>query len=220
MTSIARDRRKPAKLAKMVERSGLSVAAFDALIERTLARADEVPTAIDTIARVARAQGLALMSHDDPTPEARRHFRALGCAIAEFPTTVAAAEEARDANEWTVFGAPNVLRGGSHTDCPSARDMVKEGLCGVLASDYFYPSLLLAPFVLDAEGIAPLAEAWPLVSEHPAAAVGLEDRGQLNPGMRADIVLVDATGPKPPRVVATLVAGRIIHLSEASRLGS
>lgn len=219
MTSIARDRRKPAKLAKMVERSGLSAAAFDALIERTLARAGEVPSAIDRLAREARTHGLALMSHDDPTPEARRHFRALGCAIAEFPTTVAAAEEARDANEWSVFGAPNVLRGGSHTDCPSARDMVEQGLCSVLASDYYYPSLLQAPFVLDAEGIAPLAEAWPLVSEHPAAAVGLEDRGQLNPGMRADIVLVDATGPNP-RVVATLVAGRIVHLSEAGRFGS
>ena len=90
-----------------------------------------------------------------------------------------------------MFGAPNVVRGGSHTGWTRASDMIAKGLCSVLASDYYYPAQLLAAFRLAADGVLPLAEAWQLISAAPARAAGLTDRGVLAAGQRADIILVD-----------------------------
>jgi alpha-D-ribose 1-methylphosphonate 5-triphosphate diphosphatase len=90
--------------------------------------------------------------------------------------------------------------------------MVLEGLCDVLASDYYYPSQLSAAFKLIREDALPLAQVWPLVSTNAAAAAGLADRGRIADGQRADLVLVDATG-RYPVAVATLTAGRLVHLA-------
>lgn len=218
MASTLRDLEKPAKLAKTIERSGLDVGDFRALVERTLGRSAEVPAAIETLAAAARSAGIVMMSHDDRSPADRQRFRQLGCSVAEFPTTIEAAEAAQDGNDWVVFGAPNVVRGGSHTGSPDAAAMVEAGLCNVLASDYYYPSLLAAPFLLADRGVLPLAEAWALVSEHAAAAIALPDRGQLNPGMRGDAVVVEHEPGGWPRVMATIVAGRIVHCSDAGRI--
>ena len=117
-----------------------------------------------------------------------------------------------------MFGAPNVVRGGSHTGWTKASDMIAKGLCSILASDYYYPAPILAAFRLAAEGVLPLADAWSLISAAPAQAAGLADRGVLAEGRRADIILVDDTIPMRPRVVAVLVAGHLVHLTEASRL--
>ena len=84
------------------------------------------------------------------------------------------------------------------------------GFCTVLASDYYYPAMLLAPFRLAEEGILALEDAWPLVSANPARAAGLADRGTLAEGARADILLVDPTGPVP-RPAAVLAAGRMLR---------
>ncbi|MBP0576067.1 phosphonate metabolism protein PhnM, partial [Mycobacterium tuberculosis] len=73
----------------------------------------------------------------------------------EFPTSEATAVAARAAGETVVCGAPNVVRGGSHTGFPAAADLVGKGLCTVLASDYYYPALLMAPFRLAADGVVP-----------------------------------------------------------------
>jgi len=112
------------------------------------------------------------------------------------------------------------VRGGSHTGWVGATEMVKRGLCSILASDYYYPSQLLAAFRLAADGVMPLAEAWRLVSASPAAAVGLRDRGRIEPGCRADILLVDDRSCERPKVVATVVAGRVVYLTDARRLAS
>ena len=69
--------------------------------------------------------------------------------------------------------------------------MVRAGLCTILASDYYYPALALAPFLLARRGAATFAEAWRLVSQAPAQALGLDDRGVIAPGRRADLVLVE-----------------------------
>jgi len=119
-----------------------------------------------------------------------------------------------------VFGAPNVVRGGSHTGWTKAADMIAKGLCSVLASDYYYPAPLLAPFRLAADGVLPLAKAWELVSSAPARATGLMDRGTLAEGQRADIVVVDDRGGLRPRMVAVIVAGRLVYLADADRLVS
>jgi alpha-D-ribose 1-methylphosphonate 5-triphosphate diphosphatase len=93
--------------------------------------------------------------------------------------------------------------------------MIGRGLCSVLASDYYYPAPLLAAFALCARGVLPLERAWMLVSQTPARAVELADRGEIAPGQRADLIVVDASEQDRPRVVATIVAGRIVHLAQA-----
>ncbi|OYW98863.1 MAG: hypothetical protein B7Z14_13610 [Bosea sp. 32-68-6] len=87
----------------------------------------------------------------------------------------------------------------------------------ILASDYYYPALALAPFLLARRGAASFAEAWALVSRAPAQALRLDDRGVIAPGKRADLVLVEE-GPHP-RIVATIAAGRLVHLADQRLLG-
>jgi alpha-D-ribose 1-methylphosphonate 5-triphosphate diphosphatase len=88
----------------------------------------------------------------------------------------------------------------------------------VLASDYYYPAQLLAAFRLVRDNVTSLERAWQLVSEAPARAAGLDDRGRIEQGQRADLILVDATEAQRPRIVGTIVAGRIVHWTEAGRL--
>jgi alpha-D-ribose 1-methylphosphonate 5-triphosphate diphosphatase len=207
------------KLAQMVERSGVTREEFLALVERVRRRANEVPGSIERIAQVAVANGVPLLSHDDESPDRRRWFRSLGCRLAEFPTTVETAQEAAAQGDDIVLGAPNVVRGGSHIGWIDAKDMVGRGLCSILASDYYYPAPLLAAFHLVAENVLPLHAAWALVSKTAAAAARLTDRGTIASGRRADLILVD-TQEQRPRVVATIVAGRIVHLVDADRIVS
>jgi alpha-D-ribose 1-methylphosphonate 5-triphosphate diphosphatase len=212
------DTTRPQKRGGMVVRTGLSDHEFDSLVERTAARADEVQPSIKRLAATARAAGVRMLSHDDESPLQRINYRALGIAVAEFPTNEATAREAITGGDLTVFGAPNVVRGGSHTGWTSAAAMVEKGLCSILASDYYYPSPLLAPFRLAADRIAPLNEAWSLVSRSPAIAAGLDDRGSLAAGKRADVILVDTSDALRPRVVAVIAHGDIVHLTDAHRL--
>ena len=211
-------RNKPRKRATMVERTGLSDEAFDRLVEKVLSRADEVPGSIARLAAIAREAKVRMLSHDDKTPAERKTFRAMGVAIAEFPVNEETAIEAAAGGDAIVFGAPNVVRGGSHTGWTKASDMIANELCSVLASDYYYPAPLLAPFRLAADGVLPLAKAWDLVSAAPARAAGLADRGILAEGHRADILLIDDRAAQRPRVVAVLVAGRLVQLTDADRL--
>ena len=109
-----------------------------------VARAHDVPASIDRLAEAARAAGVRMLSHDDQTPDMRARFRSHGVGIAEFPVNEQTAREAAQAGDFIVFGAPNVVRGGSHTGWTRASEMIEKGLCNVLASDYFYPAPLLA----------------------------------------------------------------------------
>ncbi|WGS01154.1 alpha-D-ribose 1-methylphosphonate 5-triphosphate diphosphatase [Bradyrhizobium sp. ISRA443] len=209
---------KPNKRNQLADRAGLSVEAINEMLDRVVARRPDVPTSIARLAAAARAAGIRMLSHDDSSPAMRREFRALGAAIAEFPINEETARDAAAAGDFIVFGAPNVVRGGSHTGWTKASDMIAKGLCSVLASDYYYPAQLLAAFRLAADGTLPLAKAWDLISSAPARAAGLDDRGVLATGRRADIVLVDDMMPLRPRIVAVIAAGRLVHLADASCL--
>ena len=145
-------------------------------------------------------------------------FRAQGVDIAEFPVNEETAREAAEAGDFIVFGAPNVVRGGSHTGWTKASDMIAKGLCSVLASDYYYPAQLLAAFRLAADGVLPLARSLEPDFGGAGAGRGLTDRGILAEGYRADIILVDDEVPLRPRIVAVIAAGRLVHLTDASRL--
>jgi alpha-D-ribose 1-methylphosphonate 5-triphosphate diphosphatase len=217
MEGTLKSRSRPEKIGKMVERTGLSHEDFMALVENVHSRKAEVPGSVERLARAAAAAGVPTLSHDDMTPQMRRWHRDLGVAIAEFPINEETAREAAADGEAIVFGAPNVVRGGSHTGCPAAEEMVRAGLCTILASDYYYPALPLAPFILAQRGAASFADAWTLVSRGPAEALGLHDRGTIAPGKRADLILV---APEPqPRIVATIAGGRLVHLADQRVLG-
>jgi alpha-D-ribose 1-methylphosphonate 5-triphosphate diphosphatase len=215
MTSVINSKNRAANIRRMAERSGVSHAQFEELMTRVHRHAPEVPGSIERLAAAARAAGVPLLSHDDMSPDQRRWYRALGCHATEFPITMETAQEAASAADDIIFGAPNVVRGGSHLGWTNAAEMVAHGLCSILASDYYYPAPLLAAFRLAATGVTPLERAWSLVSAAPARAMGLADRGTIAAGKRADLILVDAGDPARPRVAAAIVAGRPVYLSAA-----
>ena len=218
MDSTVASLARPQKRSRMVERTGLANEAFDRLVESVVSRASDVPASIARLAQAARAADIRMLSHDDESPAMRQGFRAQGVGIAEFPVNEETAREAADAGDFIVFGAPNVVRGGSHTGWTRASDMIAKGLCSVLASDYYYPAQLLAAFRLAADGVVPLAQAWDLVSAGPARATGLADRGVLAEGRRADILLVDDSVKLRPRLIAVFSGGKLVHLTDATRL--
>jgi len=218
MDGTVADMAKPRKRNRMVERTGLSSEDFDRLVDRVVSRAADVPACVSRLAAAARAAEVRMLSHDDATPSMRQEFRELGADIAEFPVNLETAQAAASHGDAIVFGAPNVVRGGSHTGWTKASDMIAMGLCSVLASDYYYPAQLLAAFRLVADGMLPLAQAWDLVSAGPARATGLLDRGLIAEGRRADILLVDDTVPLRPRLVAVIAGGKLAHLTDTTRL--
>jgi alpha-D-ribose 1-methylphosphonate 5-triphosphate diphosphatase len=145
----------------------------------------------DAIAERCAARGIAVASHDDATVEHVHEARQHGITVAEFPTTVAAAQASRDEGLAVLMGAPNVVRGGSHSGNVSARELAEKGLLDILSSDYVPFSLVQAAFHLDkvVEAIE-LPEAVALVTKRPAEVIGFEDRGEIAVGKRADLVRV------------------------------
>lgn len=200
--------------AKYSDRAGMKLEAFRALAEAVGARAAAVPAALARMAAAARAAGIPMASHDDDTIATRDGFRAEGARICEFPMAEEVGVAARAAGDAVVMGSPNVVRGKSHLGWASAARLAEAEICSVLSSDYFYPCLLRAAFILAGRGVLDLGRAWALVSANPAAAGGLDDRGTIAPGKRADLVVVDAAGPAP-RLVATIAQGVPAHLTAA-----
>ena len=149
---------------------------------------------------VARAHelGLALASHDDATLAHVEEAAEDGISIAEFPTTLEAAAAAHDAGQAVLMGAPNVVRGKSHSGNISASDLVAAGLLDILSSDYVPFALLQAVFILPQrlEEIS-LHQAMLTVTRNPAEAAGLVDRGEIAIGKRADLVRVSGSTRVP-----------------------
>jgi alpha-D-ribose 1-methylphosphonate 5-triphosphate diphosphatase len=108
------------------------------------------------------------------------------------------------------MGAPNVVRGGSHLGWATAAPLAERGLVTVLASDYVWPALMEAAFVLAGRGVLDLPAAWSLISSNPAQATGLHDRGRLDPGLRGDVVVVDLARRAP---VATFCGGSLAWIA-------
>jgi alpha-D-ribose 1-methylphosphonate 5-triphosphate diphosphatase len=146
----------------------------------------------------AHALGIALASHDDATLAHVDEAEVDGVAISEFPTTLEAASAAHAAGLSILMGAPNVVRGKSHSGNISATDLVAAGLLDILSSDYVPFALLQAAFVLPSRVAGlDLPRALATVTSNPARAAGFDDRGVIAPGKRADLVRVAAVGPLP-----------------------
>ena len=201
--------RKPPRLTGQALKAGRNPDAHLALMQALHARQAEVPAALEALAARLSAAGIRMGSHDDRTAAAREVWAARGVPVSEFPETAEAAAAARSGGGAIVFGAPNVVRGGSHNGNVPALDMVAAGLCDALASDYHYPSLRRAVQRLVEDGVTDLAGAWALVSSGPARVLGLADRGTLRPGLRADLVVLD---PATWRIGATITRGRVAHM--------
>jgi alpha-D-ribose 1-methylphosphonate 5-triphosphate diphosphatase len=157
------------------------------LIERSARYADVHRQAI---AGLASQRGITLATHDDATPDHVAESVALGVRISEFPTTALAATTADEHGQLIVMGAPNIVRGGSQSGNVAATELLGSGLLHILSSDYVPSSPLQAVFQLAADGVIGLSDGAMLVSGNPARAVGLDDRGQIAVGKRADLVRV------------------------------
>jgi alpha-D-ribose 1-methylphosphonate 5-triphosphate diphosphatase len=143
------------------------------------------------------SRGIPIATHDDTTEDDVAAGVRSGAVISEFPTTVVAAEAAKKHGLATIMGAPNVVRGGSHSGGVSAAELATLGLLDGLSSDYVPASLLQAVLRLNADyGIA-FADAMAKVTWKVADMVGLKDRGHLKAGLRADILHFKAIGVTP-----------------------
>ena len=145
-----------------------------------------------------RQSSITLASHDDATQAHVDEAIEAGVAISEFPTTMEAAEAGRAAGLSILMGAPNVVRGGSHSGNVAAGELAARGLLDVLSSDYVPISLMTAAFMMPGtvEGLS-LPQAVALVTRNPARAVGLDDRGEIAAGKRADLIRVRHDGDIP-----------------------
>ncbi|MEM7489034.1 MAG: alpha-D-ribose 1-methylphosphonate 5-triphosphate diphosphatase [Pseudomonadota bacterium] len=179
----------PEKLRAYVqEKKGLSPDQFDTYCTELRDIQTRFGAAHEAAAvAAARRYGAVLASHDDTTPEQVAISADHGVRLAEFPTTLPAAKASRDAGIAVMMGAPNVVRGGSHSGNVAAVDLDAAGLLDILSSDYVPAALLLAAGRL-AEMSGDLPAAIATVTTAPARAVGLDDRGRIAPGLRADLV--------------------------------
>lgn len=196
------------RIERYAAQAGCDIDTFLTRLDAMRRREAEVAAALERIAAAAVEAGLPLGSHDDDSPDLRRRYQALGATIAEFPVNRETAAAGKTLDNPVVMGAPNVLRGRSSLGNVSATDLIADGLCDVLVSDYYYPAQLHAAFRLAGDRILSLSEAWALVSTNPAAVAGLDDRGTIAIDKRADLIVVDDSDAVTPRVVGTIAGGR------------
>jgi alpha-D-ribose 1-methylphosphonate 5-triphosphate diphosphatase len=182
--------------------------------EEMIEERSDVPMAtvrdrIDRVVAAAHEAGAVTASHDDEDPEEVTRLDESGVDISEYPITLATAERATEVGLTTAMGAPNLVRGESQWGNLSTADAIEAGVVDALVADYHPPSLLAAAFVDTGE---PLADRVARVTANPADAVGLDDRGRIESGARADLVVVDRD--PTPTVARALVAGRPVYRAD------
>ncbi|KQV31962.1 phosphonate metabolism protein PhnM [Rhizobium sp. Root1203] len=174
------------------KKRGLSDAEFARFIEKRVGESERnsTPHRI-AIAKVCAERGITVASHDDATLAHVDEAIENGVRLAEFPTSFDAAKASHGHGMSVLMGAPNVVRGKSHSGNIAARDLAERGVLDVLSSDYVPLSLLYAPFILadEVEGMS-LPKAIAMVTSTPARTVSLNDRGRIATGLRADLVRV------------------------------
>jgi len=171
---------------------GRTDAELDILFERRFAyQKAHAATNMRAIVALAQQYEIPLASHDDTTDENVTDAIRDRVSVAEFPTTMEAARGLHRAGIGILMGAPNVVRGGSHSGNIAAVDLAREGLLDILSSDYIPSSLLMGALRLPEHVPAiDLAAAVRTVTKTPAEAVGLDDRGEIAIGKRADLIRV------------------------------
>lgn len=173
---------------------GLSETEFESHVADQVALSQRLGAAHEAAAVTeTRRFGAVLASHDDTTAEQVAISARHGAHFAEFPTTVEAARACHDHGIKVMMGAPNLIRGGSHSGNVAAHKLAEADLLDILSSDYV-PSALLSAALMLGDLWGDLARGMRTVTSAPAAAVGLQDRGQLTLGARADLIRVARVG--------------------------
>lgn len=169
---------------------GLSDEQFEDHVASQIALKERLGAAHEA-ASVAAAQrfGAVLASHDDTTAEQVAHSAQKGVSFAEFPTTVEAAQACHKHGISVMMGAPNLIRGGSHSGNVAAHELAEADLLDIVSSDYV-PSALLSSALLLGDLWGNVARGIRTVTDAPAKAVGLTDRGRIEMGKRADLIRV------------------------------
>lgn len=148
---------------------------------------------IEQLILYAKKYNIPLASHDDDSEEKVKISIKRGVKIAEFPMDKECAELHKKSNIFTLFGSPNLIRGGSHVGALGAFDAAKKGLLDILCSDYHYPSLFLSPFKIVSLELESLDKAWKRISLYPAKAVGMDDKiGSIKDGKNADFLVLES----------------------------
>ena len=159
------------------------------------------------IVQACQERSLTLATHDDTLLADIAQAVHEGVGLSEFPTTLAAAQAARDAGMAIIMGGPNMVKGGSHSGNVSAAELAQADLLDIFSSDYVPSSLLLSAFMLSALDGWSLPKAMRTVSCNPARAIGLNDRGEVAPGQRADLLRVRMNRAGMPTVRETWFNG-------------
>lgn len=200
----------------LVDWRNVSADTAESITRERIARMQQTPPAWDVVREVtqlAARHGLPIASHDDDTRTKVELMAELGATISEFPVTLEAAREAKARGMYVVMGAPNALRGASHSGNLSALEAIASGVVDVLAADYHPAALLQAVFAIAQRGVLPLHAAIRLISQNVAEALGLRERGALVPGSLADMALIEANMGRP-RVRGTLRHGRFVYMDQ------
>ncbi|TYB86659.1 alpha-D-ribose 1-methylphosphonate 5-triphosphate diphosphatase [Oceaniovalibus sp. ACAM 378] len=202
----------PEALAIWGKRAGRSLQAHIKLVKDTQGLSHQVPRYLCTLATAFDKLGIKYGSHDDRDAATRDYYNMIGARVCEFPTRISPAQVAKANGDPVLMGAPNVVRGGSQSGNVSAEDMIRQGMCDALVSDYHYPSLARAALLLADRGIVPFGQAWQMISTNPARIMGLSDRGAISDGKRADLVIMH-NGTR--QIEGTIANGRWSHLCGA-----
>lgn len=164
---------------------------------------------VNRVIGAAHDAGAVTASHDDEDPAEVERLAETGVDITEYPITLETAQRAAEVEVTTAMGAPNLVRGESQWGNLSTADAIGANAVDVLVADYHPPSLLAAPFVETGESLPTRVRR---VTANPADAVGLYDRGRIEPGARADVLIVD---PDPtPAVTRAIIAGQLVYCAD------
>ncbi len=177
------------------------------IAEQKLANGDQAQYRIEALATKARNHAIPLASHDDDCISRVEIMNAVGVTLSEFPINLETAQAAQHVGMHTIFGAPNLLRGKSQSGSMKALEAIEANVATCLCGDYSPGSLLPAIFKLPEISDLNLWEATRLVTDNPAQAIGLDDRGTITTGKRADLVIVTMVG-NLPQASCTFAAGK------------
>jgi alpha-D-ribose 1-methylphosphonate 5-triphosphate diphosphatase len=201
----------------------VSVDTAAAITHERITAMQATPAAWDVVrdvTQLAARHRLPIASHDDDTAAKVQFMAELGATISEFPVTMEAADEAKRHGMHVVMGAPNALRGTSHSGNLSAMDAIGAGVVDMLAADYHPATLLQAVYAIVERGVMPLHEAFKLISQNVAEGLGLRERGAIATRHYADLVFIEE-GSRP-RVRATMRNGKFVfadsHVSQRRQI--
>lgn len=170
---------------------------LDTLIARKQAAAEGAIDRIKELVAAAHQNGIAVASHDDDNRERIDTMHGLGVTMSEFPINLDTAQYAKQQGIHTIFGAPNILRGKSQSGSMRALDAIDAGVADCLCADYSPAALLVAVFKIAQTGLIDLPSAVRMVTANPATAAGLDDRGDITVGKKADLAAISLFGDLP-----------------------